>query len=151
MRKNSFVHYLTKVLIDILFYGGILCCIAAPFVMPYVLTGLGYPKTRQIEYAVIILSSGVCALCIVWQLKMMLKTLLGGNPFVPKNVTCLRRCSIASFLIAIIFTGKLFLLLFTPSSLIIVMIFFLLGLFCLTLKDVFKEAIAYKEEQDWTV
>lgn len=83
--------------------------------------------------------------------KKMFKALLGGNPFVPKNVTCLRICSVASFLIAVIYIIKLIFLLFTPSSLIIVVIFSLLGLFCLTLKDVFKQAISYKEENDWTV
>ena len=151
MRKNSFVHYLTKVLVDIMFYGGILCCIAAPFVMPYVLTSLGYLRTTHSAYSIIILLSGVCALCILWQLKLMLKTLLGGNPFVAQNVTCLRICAVSSFLIAIIFVIKLLLLLPTPSSFLIVIIFSLLGLFCLTLKDVFKQAIAYKEENDWTV
>jgi hypothetical protein len=40
---------------------------------------------------------------------------------------------------------------FSLMSSIIVVIFFLLGLFCLTLKDVFKQAVAYKEEADWTV
>ena len=151
MRKNSFVHYLTKVLIDIMLYGGILCCVAAPFVLPYVLTYLGYLKRTFFAYSIIIFLSGLCALCIVWQLKSMFKTLLGGNPFVPKNVNCLRICSVASFLIAILCIIKLFFLLFTPSSLIILIIFSLIGLFCLTLKDVFKQAIAYKEENDWTV
>ena len=151
MCKNSFVHYLTKVLVDIMFYGGIVCCILAPFVLPHVLTYLGYRQSTFVAYSIIILLSGLCALCIVWQLKSMLKTLLGGNPFVPQNVNCLRICSVASFLIAIIYVFKLFLLLFTPSSLILVIIFSLLGLFCLTLKDVFKQAIVYKEENDWTV
>ena len=151
MYKNSFVHYFTKVLVDVMFYGGILTCVASPFVMPYALNYLGYLKSTYLPYSIIILSSGICALCIVWQLKIMFKTLLGGNPFVPKNVKCLRICSVASFLIAIIYIFKLFLLLFTPSSFIIVVIFSLLGLFCLTLKDVFKQAITYKEENDWTV
>ena len=151
MYKNSFVHHFTKVLVDVMFYGGILTCIAAPFAMPVVLNYLGYLKSTHLPYTIIIVSSGLCALCIVWQLKIMFKTLLGGNPFVPKNVNCLRICSVASFLIAIIYVIKLFLLLFTPSSFLIVIIFSLLGLFCLTLKDVFKQAIFYKEENDWTV
>ena len=151
MYKNSRVHYVTKILVDIMFYGGIATCIAAPFVMPYALTYFGHLRSTFIPYSVVIMSSGICALCIVRQLKLMFKTLLGGNPFVLKNVQCLRICSVASFLIAIIYIFKIFIILFTPASFIIVIIFSLLGLFCLTLKDVFKQAIAYKEENDWTV
>ena len=145
MYKNSFVHYLTKVLVDIMFYGGILCCIAVPFVMP-MLT----PKETVIPLTIILMSSGICAVFILWQLKAMFKTLLGGNPFVEKNINCFRRCSVASFLIAIIYIPKI-IFWFTIGSAVIVIIFALLGLFCLTLKDLFKQAVAYKEENDWTV
>ena len=150
MYKNSFVHYLTKVLVDIMFYGGIVCCIAVPFVMPTLAAFLGYSPDIVIPYTVILMLSGFCSLYIVWQLKAIFKTLLGGNPFVEKNVSCLRRCSVASFLIATIYLVKISIW-FTIASSIIVIIFALLALFCLTLKDVFKQAIAYKEENDWTV
>jgi len=150
MYKNSFVHYLTKVLIDIMFYGGILGCIVLPFIMPRLTAFLGYSQDIVIPYTVILLLSGLCSLYILWQLKAIFKTLLGGNPFTDKNVSCLRRCSVASFLIAIIYLIKISIW-FTIASSIIVIIFSLLGLFCLTLKDVFKQAVAYKEENDWTV
>lgn len=150
MYKNSFVHYLTKVLVDIMFYGGILACISVPFAVPWFLRLLDYQEAMIVPYTVIIFTSGLCALCIVWQLKSIFKTLLGGNPFVPQNVNCLRICSVASFVIAILYIIRL-ILWFTVASFIIVTIFSLLGLFCLTLKDVFKQAIAYKEENDWTV
>jgi hypothetical protein len=150
MYKNSFVHYLTKVLVEIMFYGGILCCIAVPFVMPRAAAFFGYSPDTVVPLAIVLDLSGLCSLYILWQLKAMFKTLLGGNPFTPPNVNCLRKCSVASFLIALIFLAKICFW-FTIASSIIVIIFFLLGLFCLTLKDVFKQAIAYKEENDWTV
>ena len=150
MYKNSFVHYLTKVLVDIMFFGGILCCIAVPFIMPYLAVYFGYREAAVLPFTIILLSSGLCALYILWQLKAMFKTLLSGNPFTGANVSCLRKCSVASFLIAILYIAKLTFW-FTIASSIIVIIFSLLGLFCLTLKDVFKQAIAYKEENDWTV
>ena len=148
--KNSFVHYLTKVLVDIMFYGGILCCAAVPFVIPVLARYFGYEEARVAPTAIILLLSGLCSLFILWQLKAMFKTLLGGNPFTESNVSALRRCSVASFLIAIFFVAKIVFWL-TIASAIIVIIFSLLGLFCLTLKDVFKQAVAYKEENDWTV
>ncbi|MDD4689847.1 MAG: DUF2975 domain-containing protein [Eubacteriales bacterium] len=150
MYKNSFAHYLTKILVDVMFYGGIICCIAVPFVMPFLTSFYGYREAVVTPFTIILLSSGLCSLYILWQLKAIFKTLLGGNPFTDKNVTCLRKCSVASFLIAIIYIAKITFW-FTIASSIIVIIFSLLGLFCLTLKDVFKQAISYKEENDWTV
>lgn len=150
MYKNSFVHYLTKILVDTMFYGGILCCIAVPFMMPLIAAFLGYSPNIITLYIIVLILSGLCSLYILWQLKAMFKTLLGGNPFIEKNVNCLRKCSVASFLIALIYLVKISVW-FTIATSIIVVIFALLGLFCLTLKDLFKQAVAYKEENDWTV
>ena len=150
MYKNSFVHHLTKVLVDIMFYGGILACAALPFAMPKLTSLFGYASIVVRPFTVILLSSGLCSLYILWQLKAMFKTLLGGNPFIGANVSCLRKCSVASMLIALIYLAKS-IVWFTLMSAIIIVIFFLLGLFCLTLKDVFKQAVALKEENDWTV
>ena len=150
MRKNSFVHYLTKVLVDVMFYGGILCCAALPFVMPRLANYFGYRETLVLPFTAILMSAGLCAVYILCQLKAMFKTLLNGNPFVAENVSCLRKCAVASFLIAIIFTIET-LIGFSVMASVIVIMFSLLGLFCLTLKDLFKQAIAYKEENDWTV
>jgi hypothetical protein len=150
MYKNSFVHYLTKVLVDIMFYGGIICCVALPFVMPSLAKNFGYNESVVLPFTVILLLSGFCLLYILWQLKAIFKTLLGGNPFVAANVMCFRKCAVASLLIAILFTGKIFFW-FSLMTLVFIIIFSLLGLFCLTLKDVFKQAVAYKEENDWTV
>lgn len=150
MYKNSFVHYLTKILVDIMFYGGILCCIAVPFLLPSIAGFFSYSMDMIKTYTAILMFSGLCSLYILWQLKAIFKTLLSGNPFIEKNVGCLRRCSVASFLISTIYLIKISIW-FTIASSVIVIIFTLLGLFCLTLKDVFKQAVSYKEENDWTV
>jgi len=150
MYKNSFVHYLTKVLVDIMCYGGILCCAAMPFVMPALSNYFGYSDAVVLPFTIIIVLSGLCAVYVLWQLKAIFKTLLAGNPFVDANIVCLRKCSVASFIIAIIYIVKT-IFWFSIMTSVVVLIFSLLGLFCLTLKDVFKQAIAYKEENDWTV
>ena len=157
MVKNNFVHRLTKVLIDIMFHGGILCCIAIPFIVPKLANFLNVTtyfgrrsEGTTVPFTIILLLSGLCAVYILWQLKAMFKTLLGGNPFTIKNVSCFRKCAVAGFLIAIIYTVKIAFW-FTIASMIIVVIFALLGLFCLTLKDIFKQAVVYKEETDLTV
>ena len=149
MYKNSFVHYLTKILVDIMFYGGILCCVAVPFAMPKLAGLFGYDEALIRPLTIILVASGICAVYILWQLKAMFKTMIGGDPFIVANVSCLRKCSVASFLIAVIYIVKI-IFWFTITSSTFVVIFVLLGLFCLTLKDVFKQAIELKEKSDWT-
>ena len=150
MYKNSFVHYLTKYLIDVMFFGGILLCIALPSIMPHLARYLGYNKSVVLPFTIILLLSGLCLLFILWQLKSIFKSIIIGNPFVPKNVTYLRKCSVASAAISIIYLVKCIWWFAIPSA-IVVIIFALLGLFCLTLKDLFKQSVNYKEENDWTV
>lgn len=52
--------------------------------------------------------------------------------------------------ITLIYFIKCFMVL-TFATIIIVIVFAVGSLFCLTLKDIFKQAIYYKEENDWTV
>jgi len=150
MYKTSFVHYLTKILVDVMFYVGIIICIALPFAMPVIARFLQYPDEIVLPHTITLFTSGLCALYILWQLKIIFKTLFGGDPFVDANVSCLRKAAVASLLIALIYLIKM-IFWFTPSTAAIFIIFSLAGLFCLTLKDVFKQAIVYKEENDWTV
>ena len=150
MHKKSFVHHLTKVLIDIMLVTGLLVCVAIPFIMPLLAEHIYYLSSFTIPATIVLVFSGLCSLFILWQLRAMFRTLLGGNPFIEANVKCLRKCSVASFVISIAFIVSIPFRV-TLASMIIVIIFALLGLFCLTLKDVFKQAIVYKEETDWTV
>jgi len=150
MDKKSFIHHATKILVDVMFYGGILTCIALPFIMPVLVGWFEYEPVSINFYSAILTVAGICAVYVLFQLKTMLKTLVGGEPFVKKNVSCLRKCGVASFLMSAIFFIRI-IIMFTIGSVIIVIIFALLGLFVLTLKDVFKQAVLYKEENDWTV
>ena len=150
MYKNSFVHYLTKILVDVMFYGGTICCVAVPFLVPKLVEVSNYETRNVTPFIIVLLLLGLSSIYILWQLKIIFKTLIGGNPFVDSNVNCLRKMAIASFIITIIFIVDFFKVL-SLASLFSFVLFGLLGLFCLTLKDVFKQAIAYKEENDWTV
>jgi len=153
MDTQKFTHRLTKILIEIMFYGGILVCIILPlpFIRPHLSFWIGQPHPNDmIRHLVILISAGLCAIYILYQLKIIFKTLVKDNPFVHENVSCLRKCGVASLLIALIFFIRSTFWL-TAGSVIILILCTLLGLFCLTLKDLFKQAIAYKEENDWTV
>lgn len=150
MYKNSITHYIAKVLIDIMFYGGIVCVIVVPWLSKFVTDYLGYDEKEYWIITAILFTSGICAVYILFNLKQMFKALLGGNPFIEKNISCFRKIAVACALISLIYIIKCFLM-FSIATAIIVVAFIIGSLFCLTLKDIFKQAIFYKEEHDWTV
>ena len=150
MYKNSFVHYLTKIAVDIMFFGGMAACLFVPYFNAWWTGHRGYIYNLMEPYNIILFLSGVCAVYIMWQLKKLFRTLLGGNPFVMDNVNCLRKIAVACLLIAVIFVGKC-MLFFTYLSAVVVIILVIAMLFCLTLKDVFKQAVYYKEENDGVI
>jgi len=150
METKRTIHYVTKILVDLMFYGGLVALVALPFVLPMLLRWIGTSMQFRVAYTLILLSAGTCAIYIVYQLKRMFKTLLCGNPFVMENVSCLRKCAVASALIATIFAVRI-VLWFTIASGIMVIVFALLSLFSIAIKDLFKQAVSYKEETDWTV
>lgn len=150
MYKNSVTHYITKILVDIMFFGGIVCTILSPWIAKFI---RDFEAWGMLEYWIVTLTlfaSGVCAVFILYTLKQMFKTLLGGNPFVEANVNCFRKMAVACSLISLIHIVRCFLI-FTIASVAIVLVFAIGTLFCLTLKDIFKQAVFYKEEHDWTV
>jgi hypothetical protein len=110
----------------------------------------GLDAMGSLPLMILFVLSGLCTIYILFTLKRMYKTLLGANPFVWENVKNLRRIAVACALIALMFSVRVFFF-FSVGTVLIVIIFSVGCLFCLTLKDLFKQAIAYKEENEWTV
>lgn len=148
--KNSVVHYITKYMIDIMLYGGILCVAAVPFSRPLVARYLYSAPTSQTIFMTVLILSGMCAVYILFILKKMFRTLLSGNPFVWDNVNCFRKIAVACAVVAVIYALKC-VWQFTYACAIIALVFAVGCLFCLTLKDIFKQAVVYKEENDLTI
>jgi len=86
----------------------------------------------------------------VFQLKKMMGTVADKNCFVDNNTKSLKLMGKAAFVIAMFFILKLFILP-TPATFIIILTFFIAGLFSYVLSFVFSEAIRYKEENDLTI
>jgi len=152
MNQISKTHYVTKVLIDIMFYGGIVCVLAVPWAVNFLNQWLyhgGHPWFQTVMVPVLV-SSGIFAVAILFYLKKMFRTMLNGNPFVWENVSCFRKIAVCCACIAVIYLVKSFLL-FSPATIVIVLMFSIGMLFCLTLKDLFKQAITYKEENELTI
>lgn len=146
-RMNKF----TKVILDLMFYCGIVVLATLPFTLK--LAGRYYSKALSdnfISMLVVFAVSGVCGLMIVAQLRRMMKTVIDGVCFVPDNVRSLQVMASLSLVIAAAFIIKIFLVP-TPATAVVVLVFFIAALFSQVLANVFAEAIRYKEETDLTI
>lgn len=151
MYKKSLIHYISKIIIDVLFYASIVFVIFVPFTAKYVFYWINYPyKDYMLPFTIIIFLSGICCTYILYNLKKMYASLLVGNPFVNENVCHFRKMAVACMSIAVIYIIKC-IFLFTLAAVIIAVCFIIGCLFCLTLKDLFKQAINYKAENDLTI
>jgi len=146
MNLNTFTHKLTRIIIDILFFTCIIAIATIPwwghFAQTYMMIGKGM--------YIILYLAGVTSLYILWLVRAFFKTFQQGNPFEEENVTRLRNCSIAFFVNALIFAVKI-IFVYTNAALLLVVMFGILGLACLTIKDLFKQAIKHKQENDLTI
>jgi len=141
---------MTKIGIDILFYIGIICCVLVPFSTSWLVRDFFITDRVVLFVKGILLTSGISCVYILWQLKVIFRTLMQGNPFIHANVVCLRKIALSCMTIAIIYFVKL-LVMPTISTIVIIAIFVIACLLCLTLKDLFKQSIYYKDENDLTV
>ncbi len=151
MYKKSITHYISKVVVDILFYGSIVCTLLVPFLARWLFGWISYKDSGYLTaFACILFVSGLCCTYILFNLKQMYRSLLVGNPFLDKNVRHLRKMAVTCFVMAVIYLAKC-LFMFTLATVIIAIIFVVGCLFCLTLKDLFKQAINYKTENELTI
>lgn len=151
MYKKTLTHYIAKITIDVLFFLSIICVILIPFYSKNIFTLIGYPAPEYFTtLALVLFFSGLCCVYILMNLRQMYRSLLEGNPFVDKSVCHLRRISVACVIISVIYIIKSFFM-FTFGSVIIALVFIIGCLFCLTLKDLFKQAINFKSENDLTI
>lgn len=148
--ENSAINKVTKIVVDIFFYIGIVYVISVPFLRKILQMHYNYGSFHLKFMTATLFISGISAVYILYNLKCMFKTLTGGNPFVRENIKCFTRMAVASAIIALIYIAKAFVL-FSPATVTVICVFAITALFCLTLRDIFKQAIAYKEENDWTV
>lgn len=137
---------LTAAFVNIMFFGGIAACILTPLGTKL----YGYTGAEYLIQTAAILLSGFASVYIMYQLKKIFKTITHDDPFVPANADALRKICAASFMIAAVYMVKA-ILLFTPATFVIIVIFITAGLFCLTLMNVFTAAIRFKEENSLTI
>ena len=149
--KYERIKKLTKLILDIMFFTGIIVLITLPIWLRF--AGTHYSKdieNHYLEMVIVFAVSGLNGLLIVNELRKMMKTVLEVNCFVEDNVKSLRRMARYSLVISIFFFIKV-LLVPTPATLIIILVFFIAALFSVVLSCVFQEAVNYKDENDLTI
>ena len=149
--KYERIKKLTKLILDIMFFTGIIVLLTLPIWFRF--AGTHYSKDIEIHYLAMLIVfavSGLNGILIVNELRKMMKTVLEVNCFVEDNVKSLRRMARYSLVISIFFFIKV-LLVPTPATLIIILVFFIAALFSVVLSCVFQEAVNYKDENDLTI
>ncbi|MEZ3435479.1 MAG: DUF2975 domain-containing protein [Lachnospiraceae bacterium] len=148
--NHRFIKF-TKLVLDIMFFGGVVIFISLPFLLK--ILGKYYSNVITDYYLLMIIVfgvSGIFGIIIISQLRQMMKTVIEESCFVNENVKSLNIMMAASFCIFIMFIIKL-IILPTPATGIIALVFFIAALFSKVLAYVFAEAVRYKEENDFTI
>lgn len=150
MMKDSKITRVTKDILDIMFFLGMIATLTLPVSMHF------YGKINPLfadyylQMVIIFFISGVFAVLILGELRRMFRTVLADDCFVEANVKSLNRMGLYSFAIMLASLCRLPLY-FTPAVAIIVIVFLIAGLFSKVLAIVFAKAVEYKQENDFTI
>ena len=137
-------------IIDFMFYAGILVFLTLPISLRYLGTYFPHYKIFYIPMLILFLISGMLSILIIQELRSIFRTVLNEDCFVKENVKSLRRMGNYSFCIAAVSAVRL-LIVVTPATLVIILVFIIAGLFSKVLTDVFDQAVTYKLENDLTI
>lgn len=140
----------TKYLLDFMFYGGILVTISLPWSIRWIGEQLPYLILHYEESVIIYFVLGVAAEKLLWELRKIFKTVLAENCFVRENVISLQKMGNWSFFIALMSVVRSIVYM-TMAMGVVILVFMIAGLFSKVLSFVFEQAVAYKEETDWTI
>lgn len=149
MKGNS-ITGATKILLDIMFYVGIVATLTLPVSFYFYGKYNEFFKIYYIQMVVIFMIAGVFAVLILYELRRIFKTVLNDDCFVKSNVRSLNRMGIYSFAIMLVMLCRLPMF-FTPAVFVIVVVFLIAGLFSRVLAIVFDRAVEYKQENDFTI
>ena len=114
--KQDNLAKITKFMLDVMFYGGIVTCITLPLLIaaiaPY------YDKFELFYWQAVILyfADGILAVMLINELRKIFRTVLDDDCFLVKNVDSLRKMGNYSFAIMAVSAVRLFFYI-TPASL----------------------------------
>lgn len=136
---------------EIIFCLGVFATVTLPYTLKAFFHWYFGGNTRFLNFVLVMLMiCGACALTVVRQLIIMFRSIHDKNPFVQKNVYCLRNISVCCFVIAACFTIKCFLYL-TFLTFVVAFMFIIAGFSALVFCGLFHQAVEYKSENDLTI
>jgi len=147
---NNKLIRMTKLLLDFIFFSGILVTVLLFFIIKFYGRYNTYFKENVISLTILFTVSGMFAVLVIFELRKMFKTVIADDCFITQNVTSLRRMGTYSFLIALVTAFRLIMYI-TPGVIVVVLVFLIAGLFSKVLSQVFDKAITYKLENDLTI
>lgn len=149
MKKESLIK-LTKYVLDIMFYGGIVVTATLPISVKLLGKVIKHFAEHYGELVIIYFVLGIAAVVIIRELRKMFQTVLDKNCFVQENVVSLNKMGNWSFFIVLMSIVRTIVYL-TIAMLVVILVFTIAGLFSKVLAFVFEEAITYKEENELTI
>ncbi|NLL78468.1 MAG: DUF2975 domain-containing protein [Clostridiales bacterium] len=141
----------TKLLLDFMFYAGIVVTVTLPFSIYFYGTYFNsYFERFYVPLCILFFFSGVLAILIIRELRKMFASVLADDCFIRENVKSLKKMGTYSFLISFVTFFRLFMY-FTPGVCVVILVFVIAGLFSKVLSQVFDKAVTYKLENDLTI
>ncbi|MBE5884540.1 MAG: DUF2975 domain-containing protein [Lachnospiraceae bacterium] len=140
----------TKLLLDFMFYSGIVITITLPFSLKLIGQYLPWIVENYEESVIIYFVLGISAVLLIRELRKIFKTVLTEDCFVTENVISLRKMGNWSFFIALVSVVRSIVYV-TIAMAVVILVFVIAGLFSKVLAMVFEEAVRYKEENDLTI
>ena len=140
----------TNAVLAVMFYGGIAVTAGVPWLFRWLAAYYPNLKNHYWLNTILFMLSGVGAVLIIRELRRMFRTVLAEDCFVYQNVVSLRRMGRLGLAIAAVTAVRLAVI-FTPATVIIIIVFFIAALFSFVLSQVFDRAVKYKEENDLTI
>ncbi|NBJ94221.1 DUF2975 domain-containing protein [Parablautia muri] len=147
---NGKLTIFTKILLDFLYYTGIIVTAIVPLIISFYGNYNTYFAQNTFQLSILFIFSGIFAVLIIYELRKIFKTVLADDCFIRQNVTSLNKMGTYSFFIALCTSCRLFLYL-TPAVIIVILVFVIAGLFSKVLSRVFDKAVTYKLENDLTI
>lgn len=147
---NDRLTIITKRMLDIMFYIGIVILVLLPAIIYIFSKYNNYYKKYIVVMFLALFVSGIIALLIISELRKMFRTVIADDCFVDENVVSLIKMGNYSFIIAMItLVRSIFYV--TPASIVIIIVFVIASLFSKVLSQIFKKSVAYKKENDMTI
>ena len=144
--------FFIKILLIVVMAITVLIVAALPWVVEFYLKidyGI-YNAYARTVLLIVLYPCGISAFFVENELRRIFKTLEDKNPFIGQNVKSLNRMGFLMVAVFIMFIVKI-IMLNTIMTMISALAFIVIALFCFILADVFKQAVAYKQENDLTI